>query len=127
MLEGKGEPTEIGKKGVVEKIHLPHCHCGGMLRPNVVWFGETLNPIILNSISRELQKCDLLIVIGTSGIVYPAAGFAEVVKKTGGIVANFNLERIPSSRSDFYFEGKCGATLPKALGVEHLINEQQKM
>src|SRR3954468_12571672 len=48
----------------------PHCKCGALLRPDVVWFGEMLPPPALERASREISECDLLLVIGTSGVVY---------------------------------------------------------
>ena len=56
----------------------PHCECGALLRPDIVWFGEMLSPAALERASREISECDLLIVIGTSGVVYPAAGLVAL-------------------------------------------------
>ncbi|XP_073938987.1 NAD-dependent protein deacylase sirtuin-5, mitochondrial isoform X2 [Castor canadensis] len=66
--------------------------CGGLLRPHVVWFGENLDPAILEEVDRELALCDLCLVVGTSSVVYPAAMFAPQVAARGVPVAEFNME-----------------------------------
>jgi NAD-dependent deacetylase len=53
----------------------PHCECGGLLRPDVVWFGEMLPEEAVARAVNAIRRADLLLVIGTSGVVYPAAGF----------------------------------------------------
>jgi len=96
---------------------LPSCKkCKGLLRPDVVWFNESLDPNILSKIRTELDRCDLLLVIGTSGLVYPAASYPMHVKSRGGKVAVFNIEDT-NGDADFSFIGPCGETLPKALEV----------
>ncbi|CAG8438435.1 1847_t:CDS:2 [Funneliformis mosseae] len=95
---------------------LPACtKCKGLLRPDVVWFNELLDPKITSKIQVELDRCDLLLVIGTSGFVYPAAGYSEYVRSRGGKVAIFNIEN--TGNADFKFIGPCGETLPQALQV----------
>lgn len=56
----------------------PRCDCGGLLRPDIVWFGEMLPPGALERAAAEIETADLLLVIGTSGVVYPAAGLVEL-------------------------------------------------
>ncbi|CAG8559222.1 1863_t:CDS:2 [Ambispora leptoticha] len=74
---------------------LPRCSlCTGLLRPHVVWFKESLDSMVFEKIQIELDRCDLMLVIGTSGTVYPAAGFASYIREKGGIVANFNIEKM---------------------------------
>ncbi|KAJ7932674.1 sirtuin [Mycena leptocephala] len=89
--------------------------CGGLLRPGVVWFGEV--PMHMGDIAMRMNWCDLLLLVGTSTTVHPAAGFATTVKKRGGKVAVFNLERNDAVDADFTFVGKCEETLPRALAV----------
>ncbi|PNI62789.1 SIRT5 isoform 3 [Pan troglodytes] len=96
--------------------------CGGLLRPHVVWFGENLDPAILEEVDRELAHCDLCLVVGTSSVVYPAAMFAPQVAARGVPVAEFNTETTPATnRFRFHFQGPCGTTLPEALA--HHENE----
>ncbi|RUS30670.1 hypothetical protein BC938DRAFT_479096 [Jimgerdemannia flammicorona] len=99
---------------------LPSCSgCGGLMRPDVVWFHENLDEDIMKRISDVLRECDLFLVVGTSAIVYPAAGFAERVKMKGGKVVEFNIEATMDEEDvDMRFVGPCGQTLPKALRVD---------
>lgn len=61
---------------------LPKCrHCGAAVRPNIVWFGEM--PINMSEIYRELDRATMLLVVGTSGSVYPAAGFVNIANQRG--------------------------------------------
>lgn len=66
--------------------------CGDRLRPDVVWFGEFLDPDVLDQAERLASRCDVMLVVGTSGIVYPAAALPELTKRSGGrvIVVNPN-------------------------------------
>ena len=95
-------------------------NCGGLLRPDVVWFGESLDHEVLEDADRELELCDLCLVVGTSSVVYPAAMFAPQVSSRGVPVAEFNMETTPATYrlkggKGFFFEGPCGTTLPQAL------------
>ncbi|KAH7978197.1 hypothetical protein HPB49_004792 [Dermacentor silvarum] len=79
---------------------LPRCKkCTGLLRPHVVWFGESLEPDVLAKANVELERCDLCLVIGTSSVVYPAAMFAPEVAARGVPVAEFNLESTPGTEN----------------------------
>jgi NAD-dependent deacetylase len=68
----------------------PCCHRTGNLRPHVVWFGEM--PLYMNEIESALRQCDLFVAIGTSGNVYPAAGFFQIAKAHGAHTVELNLE-----------------------------------
>jgi NAD-dependent deacetylase len=75
----------------------PSCpYCGGLIRPGVVWFGETINPEVLAR-SLEVADCDLFLSVGTSTVVYPAAGLAHEAKKHGAFTAEINREVTPAS------------------------------
>lgn len=99
---------------------LPHCQaCGALLRPHVVWFGESLDPDVLDRSVRAAACCDLFLIVGTSGVVHPAAGLADLAQDAGATVVQVNLEPTPyTGRVDFSFEGKAGEILPELLGVE---------
>ncbi|MCI4389363.1 hypothetical protein PGIGA_G00097150 [Pangasianodon gigas] len=118
-LEGKGAPDPKAKDARIPKEDLPRCEargCRGLLRPHVVWFGESLDPDILTRADQELNRCDLCLVVGTSSIVYPAAMFAPQVAARGVPVAEFNMECTPATTCFMYhFDGPCGSTLPPAL------------
>jgi NAD-dependent deacetylase len=91
----------------------PKCQCGALLRPDVVWFGESIPTQALEESFRVLEMCDTLIVVGTSGAVYPVASFPETVKSNGGFVIEVNMEETPISRiADIALYGKSGEILP---------------
>lgn len=84
------------------------------LRPHIVWFGEM--PLFMDTIYQALERCDLFVSIGTSGHVYPAAGFVEVARAAGAHTVEINLE--PSRVRDAFEErlyGKAGELLPEYL------------
>jgi NAD-dependent deacetylase len=92
----------------------PHCsNCGGLLRPGVVWFGEGIDPDILSDSATAARACQLFLVVGTSGAVYPAAGLAAVARDSGARVLEFNIERSAiSSQVDLFVPGSAAETLP---------------
>jgi len=96
---------------------LPTCQaCKAMLRPHIVWFGESLDPKNLRRCSEALQSCDLFLVIGTSGVVYPAAGFAAVAKEAGATVVEINLDEMPQSDLvDISLRGRAKDLVPQLL------------
>jgi NAD-dependent deacetylase len=78
---------------------LPRCEeCGGLLRPDVVWFGERLSPGVLEEAFEWAGRADVCLVIGTSGVVEPAASVASTTRATGGQVIEINPEQTPLSR-----------------------------
>ncbi len=90
----------------------PKCECGGMLRPGVVWFGEALPPGPRFAAEEAVRASDLLLVIGTSGVVYPAAGLVYLAKR----VVEINPSSTPlSSRMDERLEGPSGEILPRLI------------
>jgi NAD-dependent deacetylase len=91
----------------------PKCECGAILRPDVVWFGESIPTVALETSFRILEQCDTLIVVGTSGVVYPVASFPQRVKENGGYVVEVNVEPTPiSSIADASLYGNSGDILP---------------
>lgn len=96
---------------------LPHCgRCGELLRPHIVWFGESLHEADLARCAKQLQACDVLLVIGTSGVVYPAAGFASVAKEAGAYVIEVNLDPTPQSDLvDIALHGRAKDLVPLLL------------
>ena len=96
---------------------LPACEtCRTLVRPHIVWFGESLDATDLHRCSEALQSCSLLLVIGTSGVVYPAAGFASVAKQAGATVIEINLDETPQSNLvDLGLRGKAKDLLPQLL------------
>lgn len=96
---------------------LPHCgSCGGLLRPHIVWFGESLAEDDLRQSGTALQSSDLYLIIGTSGMVYPAAGFASVAKQAGAFVVEINLDSTPHTNSvDASLQGRARDLVPLLL------------
>ena len=103
----------------------PVCGCGGLLRPDVVWFGESMPTLAMEECYNALSACDTLIVAGTSGVVYPVASFPETVKARGGFVIEVNLEPTPiTSVAHVSLFGKCGDILPAIVaGLRGLAAE----
>jgi len=83
----------------------PACQTVGGPRPDIVWFGEM--PYEMDRIERALQNCDLFVSIGTSGAVYPAAGFVHLAKTCGARTLELNLE--PSQGSGAFREARHGS------------------
>lgn len=85
-----------------------------MLRPDVVWFGESIpNHAQFRAVTSS-EDCQLFIAIGTSGMVYPAASLAELAKSRGARFLEINLDRTPlSSLADFRLQGPAGKVLPE--------------
>lgn len=82
----------------------PH-HPDGVMRPHIVWFGET--PLQMERIERALATCDLFVSIGTSGTVYPAAGFVQAARHVGARTVEINLQ--PTSGARLFDEGVYGS------------------
>ena len=87
-----------------EDAACPQCETVGMVRPDIVWFGEM--PYEMERIDRALQNADLFVSIGTSGAVYPAAGFVQTARYCGAHCIEMNLE--PSQGSIFFHESRMG-------------------
>lgn len=99
-------------------IHiLPICRdCRNLLRPHIVWFGESLAEEDLQRSYTALQGSDLCLVIGTSGVVYPAAGFASIAKEAGAFVAEINLDPTPQTDLvDLSLQGRAKDIVPLLL------------
>jgi NAD-dependent deacetylase len=108
---GCGNTTEDRRVPLPE---LPICtSCGGLLRPNVVWFGEMLDPQVLDQTYRIIEACQMMLVIGTSGVVQPAASMGAAARRRGAFVAEINLEPTPyTDVYDLSILGKAGEVLP---------------
>ncbi|HOK00870.1 MAG TPA: NAD-dependent deacylase [Spirochaetota bacterium] len=104
----------------LEHKEIPHCEaCGKVLKPSVVFFGEMIPPDALYNSQRYAEEADVVLVVGTSAVVYPAASIPGVVKSHGGIVIEFNLERteLTGSITDIFIQGKAGQTLPQVVNL----------
>jgi NAD-dependent deacetylase len=97
---------------------LPRCErCGGLLRPDVVWFGEALDMDVLGAAFEAAERADLCLVVGTSAVVYPAASIPEIALGRGAAVVEVNPDETPLSRyATAAVRGAAGLTLPVLLG-----------
>ena len=109
--------SDLGEDRTVPLPKLPSCKkCGGLLRPHVVWFGEMLDPDILNAAYGAIEGCDAMLVVGTSGTVQPAASMGMRARHRGAFVAEINLD--PTPYTEIYettIAGKAGEVLPRLL------------
>lgn len=117
---------------------LPHCpKCKTLLRPGVVFFGEPLPSSTMSRVDEwisDKQGIDLIIVIGTSATVYPAAGYIETARSKGAKVAVVNMERPDQQASrlqkgDWFFQGDAGNVLPEILAsvIGELPEQAEKL
>ena len=108
------EGTLCENKEVPIKQIPPECpECGALLRPHVVWFGESLDFSILTKAFQTSSQCDVMFVIGTSAVVQPAASLPFSAADAGAKVVEINPEPTPlSSAVNFSFRGKSGEILP---------------
>ena len=92
----------------------PECPgCRGLLRPDVVWFGESLDEALLEKAFLAASACQVMLVVGTSALVQPAAGAAWLAKKSGAFLVEVNVERTPlSEQADVSLMGPSGVILP---------------
>ena len=114
----------------METKDLPQCpQCGsGLLRPGVVWFGEALAKGSLERVDefvRQSSKIDLMIVIGTSAKVFPAAEYINIARSKGARVAVINMEKYDElsgrgglQRGDWFFQGDASVIVPALLRGE---------
>lgn len=123
-FHGSGETLtclSCGGKFRIEDIDLenipPLCHCGGILKPDVVFFGEPIPPEALKIAFELAERCDLLLVVGTSAQVYPAASIPRIARDSGARVVEINLEPTPLTHevSHLFIEGKAGEILPEIV------------
>jgi NAD-dependent deacetylase len=101
----------------VELPVLPHCEaCGKLLRPHIVWFGESLEPEVLDAADIAVEECDLFLVIGTSAIVQPAASYPFIAARHGKPVIEVNKEKTPvSAIATITLLGLAGEILPQLV------------
>jgi NAD-dependent deacetylase len=96
----------------------PLCpHCGGLIRPAVVWFGEGIDGEVMNR-SMAALDCDIFLTVGTSALIYPAAGLVNEAHKRGAFTAEINLEETPASETvDLSIQGPAEEVLQQIENV----------
>lgn len=91
---------------------IPRCECGGLIKPDVVLYGESLDQNVINGAVRAIASCDMLIIGGTSLAVYPAAGLINYYRGNKLVIINMSPTGADSS-ADLVIEGKIGEVLSK--------------
>lgn len=98
--------------------------CGGHLRPGVVWFGETIPEAALAGAMKAAANCDIFFSIGTSSLVWPAAGLTETARAAGAMVVEVNPNTTPlSDATDFCLSGNAGTVLPQLISCLRQVKE----
>ena len=98
---------------VLHKGAVPRCACGGILRPDVVWFGEMLPEEEWRLSVSAAERADVFLSIGTSAVVYPAASLPSIAKKAGAYLVEVNPEPTPITEfADEFLQGPSGTVLP---------------
>ncbi|MCB0730324.1 MAG: NAD-dependent deacylase [Ignavibacteriae bacterium] len=98
---------------------VPHCEkCNGLIRPDVVWFGENLRGDAFPNSEKFAKECDICFVVGTSAIVYPAAYIPQTAKNYGAYIVEINIEPTELTYSaDYSIFGKSGEILPQIFNL----------
>ena len=111
--------TEVMDRGLEPLGDVPKCHCGGLLRPDIVWFHEPLPEDVWEAAMTAAAECDVLLVVGTSAVVHPAASLVPIAKQSkspGATVIEINLTRTDASQfADIGLYGPSGQVLPKLV------------
>jgi NAD-dependent deacetylase len=118
-----GKPHD--REAVLLREGRPVCErCGGLVRPDVVWFGEMLPEEAWEAAVRAAGAADLFLSIGTSGVVYPAASIPLVAKDAGALLVEVNPEETPLTESaDVFLRGEAGEVLPALVNAARSVKE----
>ena len=102
---------------------VPHCpSCHGLIRPDIVWFGEMLPEGVFEAATEAANRCELFLTVGTSAVVYPAASLPLTARKNGAYVVEINMERTEISHSVHEtLLGKAGEILPQLVMLQEEI------
>lgn len=97
----------------------PRCDCGGVMKPDVVLFGELIPPHAMTESEALTAACDLVLIVGTSATVYPAADLPFAAKANGATIIECNLEHteFTGSITDIFLEGPAGTVLPQLVSA----------
>ncbi|MDH4033878.1 MAG: NAD-dependent protein deacylase, partial [candidate division Zixibacteria bacterium] len=109
----------------IDPDDIPGCeHCGGRIRPDVVWFGEMLDNDVITDAFRVSEEAEIFFSIGTSAIVHPAASLPMIAKRAGATLIEINPERTPLTEvADFYVGARSGEFLSKLVEAYRLRRE----
>jgi NAD-dependent deacetylase len=108
--------AKVEDRGSEELPELPRCGCGALLRPDIVWFGEYLPEDVWRDAALAAATCHCFLVVGTSAVVFPAAGLADAARQAGAGVIEVNIERTPASDGAVIgLYGPSGVVLPQLV------------
>ncbi len=109
----------VETRTVDDTVLPPRCSCGGVLRPDAVFFGEMIPPMALWRSQETTAACEVMLVIGTSAVVQPAAAMPLIAKENGAVVIEINPEPTPltGAVSDLFIPGKAGAIMNRILAA----------
>ncbi|MEU4692658.1 NAD-dependent deacylase [Actinoplanes sp. NPDC023714] len=112
-------PAEEDEPGEGRRMPPPPCvRCKGLIRPGVVWFGEALPETALEAAARAVSDCDVLLTIGTSGLVYPAAEIPRLAARAGAAVVQVNPQPTPmDSVALVNLRGSAARVLPELVNL----------
>jgi NAD-dependent deacetylase len=117
LCRGCNQVTQV-REAFDRRTACPECGVAGKLRPDIVWFGEI--PYHMDDIVQRLQRCDLFVAIGTSGVVYPAAGFVREARMAGAQTLEINKE-ISEVTDLFHLQRQGAATVETGKLVAELL------
>lgn len=123
----KKVPVEPAVERIVRKGKIPHCECGGVLKPDVILFGEQLPIRVLNQAMAEARNCDLILVAGSSLRVAPAADipFLAVDGGAKAIIVNFQPTGF-DPRADVVIHGDVAEVLPRFVKAVSLAQDERR-
>lgn len=117
----QGDPTLIDVETLEwdREFGPPSCpHCGRHVRPNVIWFGELLSHHAIETAMEASQDCDVMLIVGTSGMVSPASRLPSLAKAGEAVIIEINPENTPLTRlADLKLDGPSGEILPQVLAA----------
>ncbi len=108
---------DCGKKYSVALLDMsnlpPRCECGGLLKPDFVFFGESIPQDVLEASLNETQVADVFLVVGTTGVIYPAGEIPRLAKRNGATIIEINIEpsEYTGSITDVFIEEKASVAL----------------
>jgi NAD-dependent deacetylase len=101
----------------MQESEIPRCGCGALIRPNIVWFGET--PMFMDEIIPAIEECTIFLAVGSSGVVQPAASFAQIAKRNGAKSIYLGLESPSTAHAfDQVVVGPSGERLPELFNSQ---------
>lgn len=118
---GRRRPMDLSQR----VLGAPRCECGGYMKPDVILFGEVIPEYALHTSDMLARGCNVLLVVGTSAQVYPAASLPYVAKECGALVIECNTENTSFTHTvtDIFLKGPAGKSLPKLVARMKEMNQ----